>query len=102
LLKSENGSRSLNNLPQVSRERSKATLLVRFSASGRPRALAQARTNPSSTHWILHSWKKMGATESKHSRSYHAVGCAGSRFRRGSLEPCVRRAGAEERCSASL
>ena len=46
------------------RERSKATLLIRSCAGRRPRALAQARTNPSSTHWNLHSWKKMGATES--------------------------------------
>src|SRR5207249_7444646 len=43
-VKSENRSRSQHNLPQVSRERSKAPLLFRFGAGRRSRTLAQART----------------------------------------------------------
>ena len=41
-LKSENRSRSLNNLPQMPRERSKASLLVRSRAGRRPGTLAKA------------------------------------------------------------
>ena len=41
-IKSENRSRSLNNLSQVSRERSKAPLLFRSRAGRRSRTLAQS------------------------------------------------------------
>ena len=41
-VKSENRSRPLNNLPQVSRERSKAPLLFRSRAGRRSRTLAKA------------------------------------------------------------
>ena len=29
--------------------------------------------------WVFHTWQQMGATESKHCRSYRVAGCAGNR-----------------------
>src|SRR4029077_921416 len=85
LVKSESRSRPLNHLFEVSRERSKAPLLIRSRPSRRPRALAQARTNPSSTHWPVHSWKKMGATESSDCCVDGIFDCCGSDHELGCL-----------------
>ena len=57
-LKSENRSRPLNNLPQVSRERSAASLLVRSRAGRRPGTLAKARTDSGPPHRSFHAGKK--------------------------------------------
>ena len=46
-VESENRSRSLHDLSEVSRERSKAPLLFRSRAGRRPRTLAEARADPS-------------------------------------------------------
>src|SRR5207244_1053823 len=63
-LKSENRSRSLNNLSQVSRKRSKAPLLFRSRTGRRPRALAKARADLGPTHWNLNPWPKVGSAQS--------------------------------------
>ena len=63
-LESENRSRPLNNLPQVSRERSKAPILFRSRAGRRSRTLAKARADSGATHWGCRPRQKMGATQS--------------------------------------
>ena len=68
LCESENRSRPFHDLPEVSRERSKAPLPFRALAGRRPRPLAKARTNPGEPQWVLHTLQEMGATESKHCR----------------------------------
>src|SRR5262249_33089687 len=65
-IKSKDRSRSLNHLSQVSRERSKAPLLVRSRAGRRSRTLAKARTDSGAAHRSFRARKEMGATQSKH------------------------------------
>ena len=55
---------SQHNLPQVSRERSKAPILFRSRAGRRSRTLAKARADCSAAHWSFHARQKMGATQS--------------------------------------
>ena len=77
-VKSENRSRSLNDLPQVSRERSKAPLLFRSRAGRRSRTLAKARTDPGAAHWNFHARQEMGATESNQRATCSVPGRTGS------------------------
>src|SRR5436189_6092379 len=63
-VKSENRSRSQHNLPQVSRERSKAPLFFSPRPGRRPRTLAQARTDSGAAHWSFRARKEVGATQS--------------------------------------
>ena len=63
-MESENRSRSLHNLPEVSRERSAAPLLFRSRARPRLGALAKARTDPCETERIFHTCQQMGPTKS--------------------------------------
>ena len=57
-VESENRSRSLHNLSQVSRERSKAPIFVRSRAGRRFGTLAKARTDPGAAHWIFTRGRK--------------------------------------------
>ena len=86
-VKSESRSRPLDDLPQVSRERSTAPLLVRSGAGRRPRTLAKARANLREAKWVFHAWPQMGSTESKHDRAGHVAGRPRSRSDRHCLEP---------------
>src|SRR5205823_14838757 len=63
-VKSENRSRSQHNLPQVSRERSKAPLLFRSRAGRRSRTLAQARTDSGATHRSFCARREMDPAQS--------------------------------------
>ena len=77
-LKSENRSRPLNNLPQVSRERSKAPLFVRSRAGRRPGTLAKARADSGAPHRDLRPRQKMGATKSNQRAPCGIAGRIGS------------------------
>ena len=84
-VKSENRSRSFHNLPQVSRERSKAPLLFRSRAGRRPRTLAKARADPGAAQWNFHPRQKMGATQSNQRAACSVAGRSGSGRRAGSF-----------------
>src|SRR5262249_50965345 len=86
-MESENRPRAFHNLSEVFRERSTASLLVRSRACGRFGTLAKARTNSSEAKWTFHTFKEMGATESKYRCPCGVVGGPRSRFGRDVLEP---------------
>ena len=75
--KSENRSRSQHDLPQVSRERSKAPLLFRSGAGRRSRTLAKARTDSGAAHWSFRARKEMGPAQSNQRTPRGISGCSG-------------------------
>ena len=79
-VKSESRSRSFDNLPEVSRERSKAPLLVRSRARRRPGTLAKARANPArQPSGIFTHGRKWVRRNPSTAVSDHVAGRTGSR-----------------------
>src|SRR4029077_7484369 len=76
-VESKSKSRSFHHLPEVPRERSTASLLVRCRIGRRPRTLVKARTNSGKAKWIFHACGQMGAPETRYCCADRVVCCSG-------------------------
>src|SRR6202035_5145496 len=65
-MESEDRPRPVNDLPQVSRERSKAPVLFRSRAGRGSRTVARARANSGAAHWNFRARPQMDSTQSHH------------------------------------